>query len=111
MHAVRCTAAEAVVRKADANDNGLQLLARYGQNDWEIVLSRKNFLFAGADSGGERAAAMYSLLETAKLQGMDPEAYLRYVLERVADHPTNRIDELLPWNVAELLDRPLAKAA
>ena len=62
------------------------------------VLSRKNFLFAGADSGGERAAAMYSLLETAKLNGLDPEAYLRDVLERIADHPISRIGELLPWN-------------
>ena len=75
------------------------------------VLSRKNFLFAGADSGGERAAAMYTLLQTAKLQGMDPEAYLRFVLERIADHPINRIDELLPWNVADQLERPLAQAA
>jgi len=63
------------------------------------VLSRKNFLFAGADSGGERAAAIYSLLETAKLQGLNPEAYLRHVLERIAEHPINRIDELLPWSV------------
>jgi hypothetical protein len=63
------------------------------------VLSRKNFLFAGADSGGERAAAMYSLLETAKLQGLNPEAYLRHVLDRIADHPINQIGELLPWNV------------
>jgi hypothetical protein len=52
--------------------------------------SRKNFLFAGADSGGERAAAMYSVLETAKLQGLDPEAYLRHVLERIADQPNRR---------------------
>jgi transposase len=64
------------------------------------VLSRKNFLFAGADSGGERAAAMYTLLETAKLQGLNPEAYLRHVLERIADHPISRINELLPWNLA-----------
>jgi transposase len=61
------------------------------------VLSRKNFLFAGADSGGERAAVLYTLLETAKLNGFDPEAYLRRVLERMADHPINRLDELLPW--------------
>jgi hypothetical protein len=75
------------------------------------VLSRKNFLFAGADSGGERAAAMYSLLETAKLQCLNPEAYLRHVLERIADHPINRIDELLPWNVTNLGGKPLAEAA
>lgn len=64
------------------------------------VLSRKNFLFAGADSGGERAAALYTLLETAKLNGLDPERYLRDVLSCIAEHPINRIDELLPWNLA-----------
>jgi transposase len=63
------------------------------------VLSRKNFLFAGADSGGERAAVLYTLLETAKLNGLDPEAYLRDVLSCIAEHPINRIDELLPWNL------------
>ena len=58
---------------------------------------RKNYLFAGSDAPGERAAAIYTLLGTAKLTGFNPKAYLRYVLERIADH---RIDELLPWNVA-----------
>jgi len=56
---------------------------------------------AASDSGGERAAAMYTLIETAKLNGLDPEAYLRDVLDRIADHPINRIAELLPWNVAQ----------
>ena len=69
------------------------------------VLSRKNFLFAGADSGGERAAAMYSLLETSKLNGLNPEAYLRHVLERIGEHRMNRIDELLPWNVARTVNK------
>ena len=64
------------------------------------VLSRKNFLFAGADSGGERAAILYTLLETAKLNGLNPEAYLRFVLERIAEQPSNRLAELLPWNFA-----------
>jgi transposase len=64
------------------------------------VLSRKNFLFAGADSGGDRAAVLYTLLGTAKLSDIDPEAYLRWVLERVADHPSHRLAELLPWNFA-----------
>ena len=68
-----------------------------------VALGRKNFLFAGSDAGGERAAAMYSLIGTAKLIGLDPEAYLRYVLERIADHPINRIDELLPWAIAHQL--------
>jgi len=49
---------------------------------------------------GERAAAAYSLIETAKLTGLDPEDYLRHVLERIADHPVKRVHELLPWNVA-----------
>ncbi len=64
-----------------------------------VALGRKNYLFAGADSGGERAAAIYSLIETAKLNGIDPEAYLRLVLECIADYPINRIDDLLPWNI------------
>ena len=53
----------------------------------------------GSDAGGERAAAIYSLVESAKLSGLDPEAYLREVLGRIADHPINRIDELLPWYI------------
>jgi transposase len=65
-----------------------------------VALGRKNYLFAGSDAGGERAAAIYGLIGTAKLNGIDPEAYLRDVLTRIADHPVNRIDELLPWNTA-----------
>jgi transposase len=65
-----------------------------------VALGRKNYLFAGSDAGGERAAAIYSLIGTAKLNGLDPETYLRDVLSRIADHPINRIEELLPWNTA-----------
>ncbi len=64
-----------------------------------VALGRKNYLFAGSDMGGERAAAIYSLIGSAKLNGLDPEAYLREVLTRIADHPINHIDELLPWNL------------
>jgi transposase len=65
-----------------------------------VALGRKNYLFAGSDAGGERAALIYSLIGTAKLHGLDPQAYLRHVLDRIADHPVSRIDELLPWNLA-----------
>ena len=75
-----------------------------------VALGRKNYLFCGSNSGGERAAAIYSLVGTAKLNGMDPEAYLRQVLIRIAEHPINRIEELLPWNLAGAL-QPAAKAA
>ena len=68
-----------------------------------IALGRKNYLFAGSDAGGERAAIIYSLLGSAKLNGIDPEGYLRHVLEQIAEHPINRIDELLPWNLAAQL--------
>ncbi len=64
-----------------------------------VVLGRKNYLFAGSDAGGERAAMMYSLMNTAKLNGIEPESYLTHVLTRIAEHPVNRVDELLPWNV------------
>ena len=64
-----------------------------------IALGRKNWLFAGSDKGGERAAGILSLIETAKLSGVDPEAYLRTVLTKIADHPIARIDELLPWKL------------
>jgi len=63
-----------------------------------VALGRKNYLFAGSDRGGESAAAIYSLIGTAKLNGIDPESYLRNVLSRIGEHPINRIDELLPWN-------------
>ena len=63
-------------------------------------MGRKNYLFAGSDAGGERAAILYSLIGTAKLNGLDPESYLRDVLTRIADQPITRIEELLPWNLA-----------
>jgi transposase len=75
-----------------------------------VALGRKNYLFAGSDRGGERAASIYSLIGTAKLNEADPEAYLREVLSRIADHPINRIEELLPWNLVASLP-PAAQPA
>ncbi|MDN3573602.1 IS66 family transposase [Methylobacterium longum] len=63
-----------------------------------VAIGRKNYLFAGSERGAERAAAFYTLIETAKLNGLDSEAYLRDVLTRLADHPAKRLAELLPWN-------------
>ena len=63
-----------------------------------VAIGRKAWLFAGSDRGGERAAAMYSLIATAKLNGIDPRAWLADVLARIADHPASRLDELLPWH-------------
>ncbi len=68
-----------------------------------VSLGRKNFMFAGSDSGGERAAAMYGLIGSCKLNGINPRTYLEYVLTHIADHKVNRIEELLPWNVAPKL--------
>jgi transposase len=63
-----------------------------------IAVGRRNWTFAGSDRGGERAAAIYTLIETAKLNGVDPQAWLADVLARIADHPAKRINDLLPWN-------------
>jgi transposase len=62
-----------------------------------LAMTRKNFVFLGSDAGGDRAAAMFTILESCKMLGINPEAYLRDVLARIADHPINRIEELLPW--------------
>ena len=75
-----------------------------------VALGRKNYLFAGSNAGGERAAAMYSLIGTAKLNGIDPEAYMSNVLARIANHPINRIEELLPWNIALPKIHPTAES-
>jgi len=76
-----------------------------------VALGRKNFLFAGSDHGGERAAAMYTLIGSAKLNGLDPELYLRTVLAQIADHPISHIQDLLPWNLAPSLQTNSSQAA
>ncbi len=76
-----------------------------------VSIGRKNYLFFGADSGGERAASFYTLIGTAKLCGLDPLFYLRPVTAQIADHPINRIGELLLWNIALTLQSKTAEAA
>jgi transposase len=71
------------------------------------TIQSKNWLFAGSDDGGERAA-IYTLIETAKLNGLNPEAYLRDILDRIATHPARQIDDLLPWNWAAARSEALA---
>ena len=63
-----------------------------------MALGRKNYLFAGSDAGGRRAAILYTLIETCRLNDVDPEAWLADVLRRIAEHPAARLDQLLPWN-------------
>jgi transposase len=90
---------EALLRYVD--DGHLEIDNNAAERELRVVaLGRKNYLFAGSDRGGERAAAIYSLIGTAKLNGLDPETYLRDVLSRIADHPINRIEDLLPWNLS-----------
>ncbi|MCC3252065.1 transposase domain-containing protein [Serratia marcescens] len=64
-----------------------------------VALGRKNWLFAGSDAGGECAALLYSLIGTCKLNGVEPEAWLRYVIGHIQDWPANRVRDLLPWKV------------
>ena len=66
-----------------------------------IALGRRNYLFAGSDNGGERAASIYTMVASAKLNGINPEIYLKDTLTRIAEeHPINRVDALVPWRIA-----------
>jgi hypothetical protein len=94
-----------------ANSQCLSVLQKEGHNERPIAIGRRNYLFAGSDSGGERAAILYGLIGTARMNGLDPEAYLRYVLACVGEHPIKHIEELLPWNVAGKLAPALQQTA
>ena len=94
-----------------ANSQCLSVFQKEGHNERPIALGRKNYLFAGSDCGGERAAAMYSLIGSAKLNGLNPTFYLRTILATIAEHPINRIEELLPWNIAASLQADSSQAA
>ncbi len=63
-----------------------------------MAVGRKNYLFVGSQGGGKAAAVAYTLIETARMNGVNPEAWLTWVLERLQDHKTTRIDDLMPWN-------------
>lgn len=69
-----------------------------------VTLGRKNYLFMGSEAGGKSAVIAYTLIETAKMNKVNPEAWLAWVLERIQDHPANRIAELLPWAYQDLID-------
>jgi hypothetical protein len=73
-----------------------------------LALGRKNYLFAGSDEGGRRAAILYTLVETARLNGVDPEAWLADTISRIADRPISKIDELLPWKWSRAASRAIA---
>lgn len=76
-----------------------------------VTLGRKNYLFMGSEAGGKSAAIAYTLIETCKLNGVNPEAWLTWVLARIQDHPVNRIGELMPWKYQAMIDAQKAEAA
>ena len=82
-----------------SNDGNIEIDNNAAECALRAVALGRKYLFAGSDTGGERAAAIYSLIGSAKLNGLDPEAYLHEVLSRIADHLITRIEELLPWNI------------
>jgi hypothetical protein len=93
----------------DDTGSGLPTPARHGQNERAIALGRKSWLFAGSDRGGERAAVMLTLIQTARLNDVDPQAWLADVLARIADHKITDLAALLPWNWRRAF--PVARAA
>ncbi len=102
MPAVHCKIGGQAAQTEDASDSGPPQSARYGQNDPEMALGRKNYLFMGSERGGKSAATAYTLIETAKRNGVNPQAWLTDVLSRIADHKITKLDELMPWRYAEV---------
>ncbi len=80
------------------------------RNGGHVTIGRRNWTFAGSDRGGERAAAIYTLIETAKLNNVDPQAWLADVLARLADHDNRDLHALLPWNWRPLINSDRAAA-
>ena len=76
-------------------------MAALRRNAHSIAVGRKNWLFAGSQGGGKSTAIAYTLIETAKLNGVDPQVWLTDTFDRIADHKINKIDELLPWRYAQ----------
>src|SRR5438034_10092038 len=102
MRASRCIGAELGAHGEDATDSGPRRSARHGHNDCQIAVGRKNYLFAGSDEGARRAAIIYTIFGTCRLHNVDPWAYVRDVLEKLAEGwKQSRIDELLPPAWAE----------
>jgi hypothetical protein len=101
MLAARPECGEHFTHRAGASDNESRHPARYGQNDCAIALNRKNALFAGSDEGAGNWAAIASLIETAKLNGINPHAWLTDTLTKLVNRwPASRIDDLMPWAYA-----------
>ena len=98
---VYTTGSNCIARFNPTNENWEQFNVPGASSLRGVAIGRKNYLHVGSDAGGHTAAVMYTLLVTAKLNGINPQRYLRYVLERIADHPICRIDELLPWRLAK----------
>jgi hypothetical protein len=102
MRAAHSGCVSLAARTVDASDNGQRHLARYGHNDCATALSRKNALFAGSDEGATNWAAIASLIETCKLNAVNPHAWLADTLTKLVNRlPASRIDDLMPWAYAK----------
>ena len=100
LRALLQTQQDTIRQMAEYNRLLSQRVAAYASEINRLVaVGRKNWLFAGSDSGGEHAAVLYSLIGTCRLNNVEPEKWLRYVIEHIQDWPANRVRDLLPWKV------------